>query len=76
MAMDCIVVLDGQNGLHRAYMMEEEFQRINEAGGLSCADRVMLRETEDRPLPDSLKNGLAEIMDVWVTMVPGKEYRP
>lgn len=75
-AHDAIILLDGENPPFRAYIMQEEVDRINNCGGLGSADRVNIRETIDRPVPDSLKNGLSEITDVWITMVCGKEYKP
>lgn len=67
--VDAVVMLDGENGGFFSYMNHEEALRL-QACGLANADRVILKETPERQIPDSLKNGMTEITDVWVKLEP------
>lgn len=71
---DVMVVLDGENGVFKSYMNCDEVNRLQTNGGLSQAEQVNLRETEDRPVPESLKDGTSMITDVWVTIIPGPAF--
>jgi len=65
--VDALVVLDGTNPSFLSYMNYEEAQRIQQCG-LNNAGKVLLKETTDRVIPESLKNGTSEICDVQVKM--------
>lgn len=67
--VDAIVMLDGENGGFFSYMNHQEALRL-QACGLSNADQVMLKETPDRQIPESLKQGITEITDVLVKLEP------
>lgn len=72
---DVIVVLDGENPSFKSYMNCDQVALIQNNGGLSCAEQVFLRETSDRPVPESLKGGISMITDIWVTLVPGPSFQ-
>ena len=65
--VDAVVMLDGQNGGFFSYMNYDEAQRI-QACGLANANQVLLKETTDREIPESLKQGITEITDVQIKM--------
>lgn len=67
--VDALVVLDGTNPSFLSYMNYDEAQRIQQCG-LNNAGKVLLKETTDRIIPDSLKNGTSEICDVLVKLDP------
>lgn len=69
-----IVILDGENKPFRSYMECEEVNRIANIG-FSNADQLHLRETDDRIIPTSLKNGITCIKDVWVVLTPGPDFQ-
>ena len=71
--VDALVVLDGENGGFFSYMNYDEAQRIQQCG-LASAGQVLLKETTDRKIPDTLKNGITEICDVWVRLEPNISY--
>jgi endonuclease V-like protein UPF0215 family len=68
--VDCLVMLDGINGGFFSYMDYDQAYAIQEFGGLQKAEQVILKETPDRKIPDTLKNGLVEITDVLVRLQP------
>lgn len=72
--VDVMVMLDGENKPFFSYMDYAQACYIQSIGGLSCAEQVNLRETQERPVPDSLKNGLTEITDVLVRLQPTVAY--
>jgi len=64
------VHLDGENGIFDSYLPIDEAERIQECG-LANAGCVILRETDDKPIPQRLVDGLTDIVDLWVvTMRP------
>lgn len=65
--VDCLVVQDGTNPSFFSYMNHSEAQRIQECG-LNNAEQVLLKETTDRVIPESLKQGVSEITDVLVRL--------
>lgn len=67
--VDAIVMLDGENGGFFSYMYHEEALKL-QAIGLENAEQILLRETTDRLIPDSLKQGVTQICDVWVRLEP------
>ncbi len=67
--VDAVVILDGTNPGFFSYMNYDEAQRVQQCG-LNNADQVFLKETPDRKIPESLKNGLTEICDIWVKLEP------
>ena len=69
------VLLDGKNGIFDSYMPAEEVDRINFAGGLPNAERIILTETPDRPIPKMLTHGEAMIKDIWITVIPGPAFK-
>ena len=66
---DVIVLLDGQNGGFFSYMPYEQAQQIQSVG-LSQSEQVILRETEDRQIPEALKTGEVCITDILVRLEP------
>lgn len=68
--VDCLVMLDGQNNGFFSYMDYDQAYAVQEFGGLQKAEQVVLKETTDRPIPESLKQGLTEITDVLVRLQP------
>lgn len=62
---DALIVQDGTNPSFFAYLPIEEAIRI-EACGLENAVSIILRETDDRPIPESLSQGFTEIKDILV----------
>lgn len=67
--VDALVFLDGTNPGFFSYMKHEEALRIQQCG-LANAGQVWLKETDERKVPDNLKDGLAEITDVLVRLQP------
>lgn len=67
---DVMVMLDGTNKPFFSYMDYEQALYIQSIGGLSNAEQVNLRETQDRPVPESLKDGFTTITDVLVRLQP------
>lgn len=68
--VDVIVVQDGANKPFLSYMDADQANMIASCGGLSQAEQVHLRETEERPIPNSLKEGFSTITDVLVRLQP------
>jgi hypothetical protein len=68
--VDCLVLLDGENGGFFSYMDYDQAFAIQEFGGLQKAEQVVLKETTDRRIPESLKSGITEITDVLVRLEP------
>lgn len=71
--VDVLVALDGQNPSFYSYMYHQKALELQEVG-LANAECVNLRETTDRKIPESLKNGTALITDVMVRIEPNTEY--
>lgn len=71
--VDLIVLQDGENRGFFSYMNHEQAVEIQMCGGLENAECVNLRETPDRPIPDSLKNGTSTITDILVRLEPNVE---
>lgn len=67
---DAIVYLDGKNGGFHSWMAIEEANRIMNNGGLQEAGCAVLRETDDRPIPQTLKDGQVEITDIHIKLEP------
>lgn len=65
---DALVVLDGYNPSFFSYIDFDEANRLLECG-LNNAEKVNLKETPDRPIPDSLKRGETEILDIQVVLM-------
>lgn len=72
--VDALVRLDGHNPSFFSYIPQEIANQVILEGGLSCSDSLILRETKDRPVPDCVKEGFAEIIDVYVKLEPTQEY--
>lgn len=72
--VDAIICTDGHNPDFFSYIPAEIATQISLEGGLSCSDSLILRETEERPVPNCVKEGLAQIVDVLVKLEPSKEY--
>lgn len=70
---DALIVCDGFNPSFFAYIPIEIAQVIYD-NGLACSEGIILRETEDRMVPERVKNGTAEIIDVQVKMEANKCY--
>ena len=70
---DAIVILDGENKGFFSYLKVEEALRLEECG-LGNAEQVHLKETTDRPVPESLKKGESVIEDIWVKLEANKNY--
>ena len=69
------VCLDGKNGIFDTYLPCEEVERINACGGLPNAERIILRETPEKKIPEMLTHGEALIKDILILVVPGPAYR-
>ena len=69
------VILDGKNGIFDTYLPCEEVERINLAGGLPNAERIILRETPEKKIPKMLTHGEAMIKDIWITVIPGPAFK-
>lgn len=67
--VDCLVVLDGKNPSFFSYMDYEQAQFLQEVG-LSNAEAIILKETNDRQIPRSLTKGISMITDVLVRLEP------
>jgi len=72
--VDVLIVLEGQNPSFYSYMSHDEALSIQENGGLSCAEKVNLRETPDRKVSEALKKGETCIEDVLVRLEPCRDY--
>ena len=72
--VDCLVVLDGQNPSFKSYMTYDNACLINQIGGLANAEQINLKETDDRPIPQDLKEGRVCIQDVLVKLDPNVCY--
>lgn len=72
--VDALVMLDGENGGFHSYMSYENALEIQACGGLANAECINLRETEDRKIPQSLKEGLACVTDILVRLDPSIPY--
>ena len=66
---DALVVQDGGNPSFFAWMDQEETQRIQNSPS-GYIETVHFRETADRPVPQSLKEGITEIKDIFVKLEP------
>ena len=65
---DAWICLDGDNPPFLTYIAYEEAQNIQDNGGLKFVERVNFVETPERQIPHHLKDGLAQICDIWVVM--------
>lgn len=72
--VDVLVKLEGQNGAFYSSMNYSEAVEIQQNGGLSCVDKVTLKETSERPISSLLKQGLACIEDIYVSVEPNTVY--
>ena len=72
-AVDVMVLQDGDNKGFFSYMPYEQAVEIQNCGGLENAECVNLRETPDRPIPDTLKDGTSTIVDILVRLEPNVE---
>ena len=68
--VDVIVFQDGENPAFKSYIKYENALEIQANGGLANSECVNLRETPDRPIPESLKDGKTCITDVLVRLEP------
>lgn len=66
---DALVVLDGKNPSFFSWILQEETDRIKECG-LKNAEYVFLKDTPDRPMPQSLLHGRSEITDIQIRLQP------
>jgi len=69
------VIQDGDNKPFDTYIPCDEVNRIVEAGGLKHTDRIILHETEDKPIPESFKNGITSAVDILIVQVPGPAFK-
>lgn len=67
--VDAMVLLDNKTAFN-SFIRCTEVDRINLYGGLRQSDQVSLYETNDRKIPDTLKDGEALITDVLVKLEP------
>lgn len=70
--VDVMVFQDGFNKPFFSYMNAQQASEIVNCGGLSQAECINLRETEDRPVPQELKDGQSTIIDVLVRLEPNR----
>lgn len=70
--VDAIIMLDGQNGGFKAWMDFDEAKRISDIGweNVNC---INIRDAQDRPIPQTLKNGETIITDIMVRIEPNIE---
>lgn len=68
--VDCLVRLDGENPSFYSLMPHEKALEIQNNGGLSECSQIILRETPERPIPESVKKGEACITDILVRLEP------
>lgn len=69
----CIVILDGNNKPFRSYI-NCDVANLMIQKGMKNFESLTLRETEDRRVPESLKQGMSMITDVWITLTPNPRY--
>lgn len=46
-----------------------------QAGGLGMMEQVIFTETEEKPIPEALKDGTMAVSDVWVVIQSGPAYK-
>mgnify|MGYP001569343390 CR=1 FL=1 len=66
----CWILLDGDNPPFRSYMDVDEVARVQRVG-FKHAQQINLKETDDRPIPQNLKDGITMIEDIYITLIPG-----
>ena len=71
--LDCWVFTTDSNYHFEAHIPRQESLRIKSVGWEN-AGIIFLRDTEDRPLPQSLKDGTSTITDIWMEMELNNEY--
>lgn len=47
---------------------------VQQIGGLGMAEQVIFTETDEKPLPQELKDGTMCVSDALVVLVAGKDY--
>lgn len=65
--VDALIVCDGKNNSFFSYIPIEIAEEMMLDSGLDC-ESVVLRETDDRPVPQELKDGQTEITDILVKL--------
>ena len=68
-AVDAWVILDGENKPFLSYMDYDQAALLQQIG-LGNAESIILKETTDRRIPESLTQGLSEIKDILVKLEP------
>ena len=71
---DCFVLQDGENPAFFSYMSVEDVQLVNECGGIGQVGQIHFKETPERPIPQSLKEGKSLVKDVLVRLEPNVAY--
>lgn len=56
----------------RSYIPSIEVARIQQTDDAST---VILRETEERQVPNYIKEGTEMVEDIWVTLIPGPDFQ-
>lgn len=67
--VDCFV-LENTGKAFFSLMPHERAKEIEASGGLSNAEQIHLKETSERPIPQSIKTGEACITDILVRLEP------
>lgn len=69
--VDCFVLEDSGKAFF-SLMTHDKAQEIQANGGLANAEQINLRETTERPIPDSIKQGISCIQDILVKIEPNQ----
>ena len=68
------VILDGENLPFASWMTCEEVDRIK-TDGWKETEKINLREIDNYPVPQSLKEGFTMIKDIWSTIAVGPGFK-
>lgn len=72
--VDIIALQDDKTHGFFSLMLHEKALEIQNNGGLSQCEQIFLRETTERPIPQSIKEGTSMITDILVRLDPSTVY--
>lgn len=72
--VDVIALQDDRTHGFFSLMPHEKALEIQQQGGLSQCEQIILRETTERPIPQSIKEGTSMITDILVRLEPTVVY--
>lgn len=72
--VDALVLMDDKTHGFMSLMPHEKALEIQQQGGLQNCEQIILRETTERPIPQSIKEGTSIITDILVKLEPTVTY--